>query len=305
MNNSFREWFVFTRKERTGVIVLVILILGTTCLPWFFSYSFEKPDAKLTNEIAEKLLQVHRTTDSSALTSSQPADDRYMLQYDRPAIRKTFTLFEFDPNTLSADGWRKLGLRDRAIQIIKNYLSRGGKFRQPADLKKIYGLPREFAARLSPYVRIQVPGKDYREEAPKFKKREPSVVDINTADSAALIALPGIGSKLARRIINFRDKLGGFYSVEQVKETYGLPDSTFQQIKSLLKVSPAAVSTVNINTAEAGELSRHPYLGRNLANAIVKYRQQHGAYRSVVDLQKIVLITPEIFQKIVHYLAVE
>jgi competence protein ComEA len=308
MNNSIREWFVFTRKERTGVIVLVILILGTTCLPWFFSAAFEKPDRKLTNELAEKLLQVHRTTDSSALTSNQTDEDRYMLEYDRPAIKKSFTLFEFDPNTLSAEGWRKLGLRDRAIQIIKKYLARGGKFRQPADLKKIYGLSQELAARLLPYVRIQLPEKNYREKEPgppEFKKREPSVVDINTADSAALIALPGIGSKLARRIIAFRDKLGGFHSVEQVKETYGLPDSTFQQIRVLLNVSVASVQTININTAEASELAKHPYLGRNLANAIVKYREQHGPYVSVEGLQKIMLITPEIFQKIVHYLTVE
>jgi competence protein ComEA len=311
MNNSIREWFVFTRKERTGVIALVVLILAATCLPWFFSDVFEKPDTKLTNEIAEKLLQVHRITDSSARTRSQADDDRYMLQYDRPAVKKTFTVFEFDPNTLSADGWRRLGLRDRAIQIIKKYLSRGGKFRKPADLKKIYGLPEELAARLLPYVRIHLPENTYREEAhkredlPRFKKRGPSTVDINTADTAALIALPGIGSKLARRIISFRDKLGGFYAVDQVKETYGLPDSAFLQIRAVLTIGPRPVQTININVAGADELARHPYIGRNLANIIVKYRHQHGNFTRVEDLQRILLITPEIFQKIVHYLVVE
>jgi competence ComEA-like helix-hairpin-helix protein len=304
MNNSFREWFVFTRKERTGVIVLMFLILAATCLPWFFSANFEKPDTKLTKEIAEKLLAVHNSIDSSVITLSDRDEDRSMLHYDKPAL-KPATLFEFDPNTLSAAGWRKLGLRERAIRVIQKYLSRGGKFRQPADLKKIYGLPEEMAARLLPYVRIHMPEKNLREDFPKYKKREPSVVDINTADTAALIALPGIGSKLARRIITFRDKLGGFHAVEQVKETYGLPDSTFQQINPLLKIGAGTIRTIDINSADEEALSNHPYITRNLANAIVRYRQQHGPYKSVEDLKNIVLVTTEIFQKIVLYLAVE
>jgi competence ComEA-like helix-hairpin-helix protein len=116
--------------------------------------------------------------------------------------------------------------------------------------------------------------------------------------------LPDIGSKLARRIISFRDKLGGFHSVEQVKETYGLPDSTFQKISSLLQVATDAVHRIDINTADLNTLAQHPYIGRNIANAIVKYREQHGPFKSLNDLQEIVLITSEIFKKIVQYLAV-
>jgi competence protein ComEA len=309
MNNSFREWFAFTKKERTGIIVLVVCILTTTCLPWFFSATFEKPDTELTKHVEEALLRIHRTTDSSAITRMDRDDDRGPAYLDLPTEKKPLEVFEFDPNTISAEGWRKLGLRERAIRIIQKYLSRGGKFREPADLKKIYGLPENDAKRLMPYARIRLPekvyGKKQEENFLKFKKREPLVIDINAADSSALIALPGIGSKLARRIITFRDRLGGFYSIEQVKETYGLPDSTFQQIKSLLTMREAAVQVININSAEVDLLSGHPYIGKNLANAIVRFRNQHGPYNSLEDLQKIVLITPEIFKKIVHYLAVQ
>lgn len=300
MNNSWKEWFSFTKKERTGIIVLVILIIGTTCLPWFFSAYFIYPDKQLTKELHEEILRLQKNIDTSGLTRTSIG--REMPQYDLPVAKKTIALFEFDPNTLSVEGWRKLGLRERAIQVIQKYLIRGGKFRQPADLKRIYGLPEEQAAQLIPYVRIHMPEPKYKKE--EYKKREPIVVDINTADTTAFIALPGIGSKLARRIISFREKLGGFYSVEQIKETYGLADSTFQQIKPLLKNS-ATVQKIDINTADANELGRHPYIGRNLANAIVKFREQHGAYKAIEDLQKIVLITPGIFEKIVHYVAVK
>lgn len=302
-NNAWKEWFVFTKKERTGILVLVILIIITTCLPWFFTAHFAEPDKNLTKQLTDELLRLHKTADSSVFTRN---DEHSMPQYDLPAGKKRITLFEFDPNTLSFEGWRKLGLRERAIQIIQKYISRGGKFRQPADLKKIYGLPEEQAAQLIPYVRIHLPEPTYEKKPRKDfpKKREPSIIDINSADTTAFIALPGIGSKLARRIIAFREKLGGFYTVEQVKETYGLPDSTFQQIRALMSVKTGAIQTININTADANELGGHPYIGRNLANAIVKYREQHGHYNSIDDLQKIVLVTPEIFQKIVQYLAV-
>jgi competence protein ComEA len=308
MNNTWREWFVFTKKERTGILVLVIIILFATCAPWFFSAHFSGPDTAVTKQLQAELLRLHEKADSINKRSLANDDDRNMARYDVPVGNKPATLFEFDPNTLPAEGWKKLGLRERSIQTIRKYVERGGKFRQPADLKKIYGLREEDANRLMPYVRIQShemkkPVYEAR-EYPKYKKPEPRLVDINTADTAALIALPGIGAKLAQRIINFRDKLGGFHSVEQVKETYGLPDSTFQLIRSWMQCSPAGIARIDINTADMNMLAKHPYIGRNLANAIVRFREQHGPYKSLEDLQKIVLVTPEIFKKIVQYLAV-
>jgi competence protein ComEA len=130
-------------------------------------------------------------------------------------------------------------------------------------------------------------------------------IEINTADTAALMALPGIGSRLAARIINFREKLGGFYSVQQVAETYGLPDSTFRKIQGALQCNNASVQQLNINTADANTLKQHPYIRWNLANAIVQYRAQHGNFKSVDDLQQVMVITPEIFQKIRPYILVQ
>jgi competence protein ComEA len=308
MNNTWKEWFVFTKKERTGILVLVIIILIATCAPWFFSAHFSKPDTAVTMQLQAELLRLREKADSVSNPSLASDDDRYMAHYDAPVGRKPVILFEFDPNTLSAEGWKKLGLRERSIQTIRKYVERGGKFRQPSDLKKIYGLREEEANRLMPYVRIQpheTKKPEYEvKEYPKYKKPAPRIVDINTADTAALIALPGIGAKLAQRIINFRDKLGGFHSVEQVRETYGLPDSTFQSIRSLLQCSPVGIARIDINAADMNTLAKHPYIGRNLANAIVRFREQHGPYKSLEDLQKIVLVTPEIFKKIVQYLAV-
>ena len=130
-------------------------------------------------------------------------------------------------------------------------------------------------------------------------------IDINIADTTALISLPGIGSKLAQRIIAFRNKLGGFYSVDQVAETYLLPDSTFQKIKPRLIAGRTPVKQININTASVDDMKSQSYLRYNLANAIYQYRQQHGDFKSVEEIKKIMLVTDEIFNKVQPYLTVQ
>jgi competence ComEA-like helix-hairpin-helix protein len=117
------------------------------------------------------------------------------------------------------------------------------------------------------------------------------------------MALPGIGAKLSARILQFRNKLGGFHSVEQVKETYALHDSVFQKIAPYLKLH-TGITPININEATIDQLKAHPYIRYHLANAIVQYRTQHGAYRTIEDVKKIMIVDEQIFAKMAPYLTV-
>ena len=117
--------------------------------------------------------------------------------------------------------------------------------------------------------------------------------------------MPGIGHRLANRIVNFRDKLGGFYTVDQVAETYALPDSTFRKIKNRLVLPNPSVKHININTATVDELKMHPYIRYNLANAIVQFRVQHGKFSDAGGIKKIMMVTDEIYNKLEPYLSVE
>lgn len=110
---------------------------------------------------------------------------------------------------------------------------------------------------------------------------------------------------MALRIITFRDKLGGFYTTDQVGETFGLQDSVFQKIKSRLSINIAAVKHFNINTATVDEMKSHPYIRYNIANAIVQYRNQHGNFASVAAIKNIMLVTDDIFNKAAPYLIVQ
>lgn len=238
-------------------------------------------------------------------------------QYDRPTgnynSKTKGELFYFDPNTLSTEGWQKLGLRDKTIHTIQNYLSKGGHFKKPEDLQKIYGLFPDEYERIAQYIKIESSAentdnafinKPITDHQPvKTYASRYSVIDINLADTTAFISLPGIGSKLAARIVNFRDKLGGFYSVNQVGETFGLPDSTFQKIKQYLKLENVSVKKININTATVDELKAHPYIRYSLANPIVAYRNEHGPFAKVEDIKKVMAVTEEVYNKISPYLS--
>lgn len=213
-------------------------------------------------------------------------------------------LFPFDPNTLPEDSLNLLGLPPRAVKTLVNYRSKGGQFRSPEDLGKLYGLEAEDKERLLPWVRIAPRPSDGEGGAAKSATAQTDVapmgVDINKDGPEAWQALPGIGPAYARRICGFREKLGGFSSIAQIKETYGLPDSTFEQIRPLLKHS-AIYRKISINTADAAALQRHPYLGWKEANAIVAYRSQHGPFQSGEDVEKILALPLETKQKMAPY----
>lgn len=309
-----KDYLSFTKKDRVGVIVLVMLICIVLLLPYLWpAKKAVQPTRQEIETIRQAAAQLNK-----ADTAGEP--DAIRSFPENPSLKKYYQtgkaeIFYFDPNTLDAAGWKRLGLRDKTVATIQHYLQKGGKFKKPEDLGKIYGLFKDDYARLLPYVQLKsetpVPPKDnepVRQYATTDKpvytsKKFAVLIDINQADTSALIALPGIGSKLAARIINFRSKLGGFYAVQQVAETYGLPDSTFARIQVLLQCNHSAVQQININTADANTLKQHPYIRWNLANLIVKYREQHGNFKSADDLLQLAIITPELLEKIKPYLA--
>lgn len=312
------EYFTFTRGNSIAILVILFITVGVFFLPDALSKTADSK--KVVNDTtwidAMKKIE-QREDDNSSNFSSNNENNSSNYQYDRNSnnyyAKSKGELFYFDPNTLSAAGWKKLGIRDKTISTILNYLSKGGKFRKPEDVSRIYGLfPNEFE-RVAPYIKIENQGvtsyinenKQNDNTTPKTYTSRYSTVDINTADTTALIALPGIGSKLSARIIAFRDKLGGFYSINQVGETFGLPDSTFQKIKQYLKFETALLRKININTATIEELKAHPYIRYSLANPIVAYRNQHGNFASIEDIKKVMVITDEIFNKISPYLSVQ
>ncbi|MBM3412187.1 MAG: helix-hairpin-helix domain-containing protein [Bacteroidetes bacterium] len=112
-------------------------------------------------------------------------------------------------------------------------------------------------------------------------------IELNAADSLTLMKLQGIGPVLSARIVKYRDKLGGFHSTTQLKEVYGLPDSTFQKISDQLELLQPGLKKIAINKADEKTIAQHPYIGWKLAKLIVRYRQAHGNFYNYEQLNSI------------------
>lgn len=312
------EYFSFTRKERTGIIVVIGLILFFILLPFLFPF-FNNPKHVDHTAFEKEIAALEVKEDSGTTSTKRYNDNDYEVQHYATSDKNYYTskpkgeLFYFDPNSLPVEGWIKLGVKEKTAKTIQKYILKGGKFYKPEDIGKIWGLHKDEVKRLLPYIKIEAkPGSKetpakttpaaYTYEKPNFTK---TTVDVNAADTSAFIALPGIGSKLANRIIAFREKLGGFYKTDQVAETYGLPDSTFKKIKDKLVTGNNNIKTININTATVDQLKVHPYIRFNVANAIVQFRNAHGNFSTLTDLKKIMIVTEDIYNKAAPYLTVK
>lgn len=294
----FFEFFHFTATERKGFIVLC---LGIALIQVsLFVHKHFRPQEEVSHHLYE--LQAER----ASYTKEEVFDDHSAPVFS--GEKRVVSYFPFDPNTASLEEWRKLGLSDRKIQVILNYRNKGGKFYEKEDLKKIYSLSENDYRRLEPYIRIRHEEASerrttgYNPSAPTAKKREALLVEINSADTSQLKRLKGIGTVLSARIVKFREALGGFFSVSQLKEVYGMPQETVDANAPFLTVDTILLRRIPVNEADEMRLSKHPYISRKQAQTIVNYRKQHGPFRSIEDLYEIKSFDPDFLRKIEPYL---
>jgi competence ComEA-like helix-hairpin-helix protein len=313
IKSFIKDYLNFTRKERIATLVLVLLFLVIFLAPAFTKQKAGPIQVKNDSAWATAIRQLNQAGDDTTYDDHPPS----IPTNNRGAgtnYKKSITgspLFYFDPNTITSDQWKHLGVDGKTISTIKKYLSKGAVFRKPEDLRKIYGLGHDQYEKLAPYIKIDLPAekdpangyqKDKTISVHPFSTPHLKAIDINNADTTMFISLPGIGSKLAERIVSFRKKLGGFFSVDQIGEVYGLRDSVFQKIKGNLSCISVNLRKININTASKEELQAHPYIRWNIANMIIEYRNQHGAFVSLDDLRKISALDESTINKITHYL---
>jgi len=225
-------------------------------------------------------------------------------------------LAPFNPNTATEKTLRQLGLSKKATKILLKFRAKGGQFYKKEDLKKIYGVTETQYQQLEAYIEIpkraivqnNTPttynNSSNRIEPASENFKKPPTIDINKATADEWQSLYGIGPSYAKRITNFRDKLGGFNSIQQVAETYGIPDSTFQKIKPFLTASPI-FQKIPLNSSDYKMLSNHPYIKSQLAKTIIAYRKQHGPFKNIEGLKEIVILKEETFAKISPYLSID
>ena len=134
--------------------------------------------------------------------------------------------------------------------------------------------------------------------------QRPSIIELNTADSTDLVSVDGIGPVFAKRILAYRERLGGFHSTGQLREVFGIDEERFEKISAFVKTDSTYIRKINVNTAGVSDLKKHPYISPNVAQGLVNYRKQHGTFRNVTDIRSCVLVSADLYRKIAPYLTI-
>lgn len=308
----WKDFFYFSKGQRTGIVVLILLILFVVVLNVFLP-RFYSPNPEPTAEVQTEM-QAFRTNLRSldslrAITRQQEYELRYRTNYVNRNFgnkQTEYSLFAFDPNTADSATFVKLGLKPYVAANILKFRAKGAQFTTPESFSKVYGISEEKFRELEPYISIKSSETAFRSDSAKqiaVQKVENIVVEINSADTTLLMQVKGVGRFLARGIVRFRTQSGGFMSVEQLRDVYGMREENFLKIKDSFRVNTALVQKIKVNTASVDKLKNHPYLSFYQAKAIYELRRKEGKLKSVHDLKQIEDIDEQTLVKLTPYLS--
>jgi competence protein ComEA len=301
-----KDFLSFSKSERRGILVLISLICLLLLFYLLYPYllSQKQYDHTAFDREVKAYLKTQEDISKKNKVYSQKADfDIFDIKHS--VAEHTLNPFPFDPNTLAHEQWLALGISVKQAKVIENYRSKGGKFYDKEDFRKMYSISPEEYAILEPYIEIHLS----KPEFPQYEhpKKEVSIIktDINAAGMEELKKIKGIGDYFARQIVEYRIKLGGYYRIEQLLEIYKMDSSRFYPLVPYLEVNPNAVRKINVNKADFDQLKSQPYIGYNIALSLINYRIKHGNYAQLSDIKKSLLINDKNYFKISQYLCVE
>lgn len=275
-----KEFLSYSKWEQRGIFLLSILVLGIMGFVILYKPNYH---IVVTPDISRKVNNFERQVMLSERASSLDAGRRW-YEFSRSSKSRNvrYTLFNFDPNTATLDEFQALGFSPKQALSLVNYRAKGGQYRVPEDFKKSFVVSEEHYKQLAPYIVICSVKRDtvgrYISKKVFFQS-----VDLNTADTNTLKMLRGVGSVIAKRIVNYRTRLGGFAKNEQLLEVYGVDSSKFLLLLNQLK-SPSGCNKIRINIDGVEILKRHPYITPYEARNIVYFRTKKGAILSLQQL---------------------
>lgn len=295
----WRRFFYYTRAEQRAIYLLggllLVLIIVFFCLP--------RRQSVATLTARDSLL-----LDSflAGIDYRPPVHE----VYGTPKASATSVPFLFDPNRADSATLQRLGLPPFMIRNILKYRNKGGRFRSPEAFARVYGLREEDFRRLLPYISIdtlalrneRTTTLAHRTDSTRvFKYPEGTQIDLNNADTTELKRIPGIGSGIARQIVAYRQRLGGFVSVAQLREMTHLDTLLHRWFVA----NPCELRRLRVNKDGLDKLRAHPYMNFYKARAIVEYRKKRGRLQSLAQLAVLDEFNEEELRRIAPYLSFE
>ena len=290
-----------SKGAASGMVSLVFLVLGFQLAIFVVKVVERPPETAPVTSVdtaAEApvvvLPEEHMVVKTKYGGYPRPGDARSgpgMTAKSKPGMTKgsvrSYASFAFDPNTVSQEDLQRLGLSERQAASIENYRAKGGRFRSKTDFRKMYVVSDSLFARLEPFIEI-----------PKL--------ELNAADSAALVSLRGIGPWYARKILDYRERLGGFVAKEQLLEIDGIDAERFAGFSEDIVVDAGRVRQLDLWHASDSVLARHPYLCAKGARSIVRYRALYDSTRwTPGDLAREHVLSEENIEKLKKYIEIQ
>ncbi|HVE00060.1 MAG TPA: helix-hairpin-helix domain-containing protein [Cytophagaceae bacterium] len=301
LKKSIALYFNLSHKETNGFIALCLLIFVFIFVP-VIGRSLLSSASDETS-----MLRDREILDSLVLQMEQQKEIPHTVSVSVLDQKKELLLTAFDPNTAKEEEMINAGVPKFVAARIVKFRSKGGRFKSKEDLRKIYGLSEKIYLKIAPLLLLsKVDHNLDRKSVSKQEKNKFVRFDLNLADSIQLVTLRGIGPAFASRILKYKNKLGGYIRMEQLKEVYGLDSLALQELNNHAYITENFVPRkIRLNSTDERELFFHPYIGKKFSRVIIAYRTQHGNFSKVEQLKEIHSMTEESYSKMAEYLIVE
>ena len=301
--------FSFTRQERRGVLYVAIIVLITIGFRYFMPYLVKEEASFDTAKFESEIKQF----ENRQLILTKEAEEKrkkykkpQYVSYDKKSYKsykknKSVKYHKFNPNTATIKDWKNFGFSEKQSKVIVNYIKRSGGIKSKSELKNIFVIDERKYRELYPFINIEKIAETENVSTEKNIELK-NKIELNSATVHELMSVKGIGEKTAERILKYRNILGGFYSLTQLNEVYGISEENYMKMKLQLKINRLAIKRININFADKQELAHNPYISFEEAKNIINYKVNNGAFKSVNDLFINNLVTNE---KLRYYLTIE
>lgn len=300
MKKHRKIYFLLTAEQWLGVALLVILVVGTLMAVTHFQPEKEE-DSTWINDSTMTHFTAHQAQQDSIRKTE------WEKRYPRDTIE--IRMQAFDPNTADSSMLVHLGFKPWQAKNMLKYRAKGGKYRKPDDLKRLYGMTDSMYQALTPYIHIAREEIDSLVDSVRMdslpqwqKENKDTIINLRTADTTELKMLYGIGSYRARQIVRYREQLGGFVRVEQVLEAKGMDGVNADTLLQHLYMDSVIVEQIPINQVGVQRLARHPYLRFEQAKTIYELRRQKIRLDSIQQLNELDCLSSETLEKIAPYL---
>ena len=288
---KYEDPFVISKRSKRGLLVLILVSLVLIFFPRVYMF-FQKEEALVIN--SEQIAEFERT--------HKKFEKRNYSNYYSKKKKYKAPDSKFNPNTYTLSDWINLGLSEKQSVVILKFTARG--IYTEEDLKRIFVIPDV----LFELIRDSVVYPERLQNTPNqesFQKqvKQITLINLNTADTTEFMKIYGIGAFYAKQIIRYREKLGGYFTKEQLLEVWKMTPEAYDKIKDHIFISEKDVKRIDINSVTIEELKAHPYLNWNKANSIIKMRIQRNGFKNIEELKESVLIDTETYEKLFPYLS--